>query len=541
MYLFFPGRHLLTTKFQEEYLWKILKENEINNKITDIIFAVTSSNQENSRYNPLAFYLRALGLDRFSREFSEKLGVKNYIVPIPHLQNSTKFEEYILKETHEHSNGLLNLNPSNTLVLCSTVNIIERFEKLGFRILPAEFDRNTKKYIAKTPIEILKKVVEVGDDWLTNKEILDELSDATKKLWQDYPEIPDKIMRIWKDPLLTESGSLTETRDYSSYAYGMGKGDVIDYKYNDMSNFILPGKIADEGCADGSLIIRLAKDYPDSDIIGIEITSEFIARCKERQRAGEFGGTFVHVHQRNLMNKIFEDDSINTTLCNSTTHELWSYGDKDISLNQYLLMKYKQICENGRLIIRDVVGPEDKETEIHLWLNHDDGVNDDVYKKCDDTVTLGKHLASLSTYSRFLRFAEDFLSDMRTSGKRGADSKINFQTKEIEGQRYVVIKLKDAVEFFMKKDYVDNWRSELNEEFAFWSFSEWKKALSDAGFAVIENPNNLIKSSRDYVNPWIIENRLKGKVELFKMEDGKLNALPYPVNNMILVGEKLSS
>ena len=41
--------------------------------------------------------------------------------------------------------------------------------------------------------------------------------------------------------------------------------------------------------------------------------------------------------------------------------------------------------------------------------------------------------------------------------------------------------LRAAAEFLSKKDYVDNWRSEMNEEFCFWSFTQWREVLGDVG------------------------------------------------------------
>ena len=66
-FLLFPGRHLLNTTFQKKYLDRILSlsvgEMDIlgpknlngKDKIDEIIFAVTSANQANSRYNPVPF------------------------------------------------------------------------------------------------------------------------------------------------------------------------------------------------------------------------------------------------------------------------------------------------------------------------------------------------------------------------------------------------------------------------------------------------------------------------------------------------------
>ena len=77
----------------------------------------------------------------------------------------------------------------------------------------------------------------------------------------------------------------------------------------------------DEGCADGALLAEVSRDFPDSDVFGIDLSSEFAGRFHERQRAGEFGGAYVHFFHRNLFDRIFEPGSIDTTICNSTLHE----------------------------------------------------------------------------------------------------------------------------------------------------------------------------------------------------------------------------
>ena len=82
-----------------------------------------------------------------------------------------------------------------------------------------------------------------------------------------------------------------------------------------------------------------------------------------------------------------------------------------------------------------------------------------------------------------------------------------------------------------KKDYVDNWQSEMHETFCFWDFSEWRQALEHAGFAV--HP-----ASHAFTNPWIVESRFPGKVELFRKAGGTLEPMAFPVTNMVLIAEK---
>ena len=95
--------------------------------------------------------------------------------------------------------------------------------------------------------------------------------------------------------------------------------------------------------------------------------------------------------------------------------------------------------------------------------------------------------------------------------------------------------LRQAAEFLSKKDYIDNWSSEMNEEFCFWDFVKWKQVLAETGFQILENPNNPAESSRVYTNPWITEHRHAGHVEIMEL-DGK--ALAWPPTNMVLVAAK---
>jgi hypothetical protein len=239
------------------------------------------------------------------------------------------------------------------------------------------------------------------------------------------------------------------------------------------------------------------------------------------------------------MDKIFEPNSIDTTICNSTLHELWSYGNQEETVRTYLQNKFEQTRVGGRLVIRDVVGPENKDQEVYMLCNKTDGSNENIEMKINDTKKLAAHLKGLSTYAKFVRFSQDYLADMRESGKRGTETQVKYRIENIDGNEYIVLKLKDAVEFMTKKDYVDNWNSELNEEFAFWSFSEWKDALTTAGFKIIEDPNQADKISRVYTSEWIAKNSFKEKVELYTKTEKGLQRMDYPVTNMVLAGEKV--
>ncbi len=508
-------------------------------------FAVTSANQSNSRYNPVPLEVRTIGVDRFARRLKESLGTRFRIVPVPHFGPTARFADFVLKELEEATEGDLKLTPANTILFSSTPMVIAQFCAKGFGVLLGELAEfpvpvgGTPAFSAPTPADALKQVVSAGENWATDPLVRQQLHPATFSVWQDFPDVVRRILRLHRDPLLTDQGSLTEMRNYSTYAQGMGGQAILEMKYRDIKDAIVPGKIVDEGCADGALLVPIARDFPDSDLIGIEITGEFMARCRERQRAMEYGagGTYIHFHQRNITEPIFEPNSVDTVICNSTTHELWSYAHQEQTLRAYLREKCRQLRPGGRIIIRDVVGPEKKEEWVWLWCNDEDG-GKSTAGTAEQWTGRAAELARLSTAQRFEEFATQYLDDLRRHGRRAADTQIQFRRETRDGRDYLVLRLRDAVEFLTKKDYVDNWDSELNEEFAFWSFTDWKRELSAAGFHVLENPNAPTTLSRAYVNPWMVEHRFKGAAELFRMTGGTLEPLPWPVTNMVLVAQK---
>ncbi len=533
-YLLFPGRHLVNTRFQEAYLQRVLSTKpdklpaiitgrcEPSVPPTEIIFALTSANQENSRFNPIPFHVRAMGVDRFARELRQRLPFRFRVIGIPHYGHTRNFAEFTIKEIAHQTEQAVRLEAGNCLVLCSTPEVIRLYQDLGFAIAPAELAEPDPRPV--TPIEIIREIGARGQDWPGGPLVRAHLATSHQSLFEDLPEVPQRIARLYQDPLTNQEGSLTETRNYSTYARGMN--EIIRLKYLDIRAGINGGRIVDEGCADGALLAEISHDYPDSDLFGIDLSAEFAGRFHERQRAGEFGGAYVHFFHRNLLDRIFEPESIDTTICNSTLHELWSYGEGEKSVRSYLQEKFRQLRPGGRLIIRDVVGPEDGDQEVLLWCSEADGENPSPAELAGHPYRDASRLQRLSTRSRFHLFAQDF---------RGGRPAFPFEPSEFDGRPACRLALRPAAEFLSKKDYTDNWKSEMNEEFCFWSFAKWKTVLSEIGFHVLENPNDPAEGSRVYTSPWIVQNRYEGHVALLDPNGG---SLPWPPTNMVLFAEK---
>jgi SAM-dependent methyltransferase len=533
-YLLFPGRHLVNTTFQEQYLKRALTEPAkslpgfiagnvtLNKPPSEIIFAITSANQENSRFNPIPFHIRAVGVDRFARQLQQNAPFRYRVFGIPHYGHTNNFASFTIKEITYQSEQTIQLTPQNCLVLCSTPEVIRLYQELGFGVVSAELSAPEPR--PATPIEIVREFGGQKQGWRAGKLARTQLAASHASLFDDFPEVPTRIARLYQDPLTNQEGSLTPTRNYSSYARGMN--EIIRLKYLDICNAIKSGRIVDEGCADGALLAEISRDFPDSDLFGIDLSAEFAGRFMERHRAGEFGGAYVHFFHRNLFDRIFEAESVDTTLCNSTLHEIWSYGDGEKSVRSYLAEKFRQLRSGGRLLIRDVVGPDDGEREVLLWCSDADGEN-------FSAAEIGQHkdrspewLHKLSTRSRFCLFAHDF---------RGGDGDFTFADEQHGNRSMFRLSLRNAAEFLSKKDYTDNWSSEMNEEFCFWSFSKWKQVLAEIGFKVVENPNNSAEGSRVYTNPWIVDHRHAGHVQLVSIDGSPMG---WPPTNMVLVAMK---
>jgi hypothetical protein len=109
---------------------------------------------------------------------------------------------------------------------------------------------------------------------------------------------------------------------------------------------------------------------------------------------------------------------------------------------------------------------------------------------------------------------------------------VPFHVETINAKNYIVTTMRLAVEYITKKDYTDNWASEMHEEFAFWSFADWKQVLRRAGFTI----NN---ASHRYTSEWIVKQRWQGKVALYRRAGDELIPLAFPPTTVVMIGEKI--
>ncbi len=528
MYLLIPGRHHLLTQFQYNYIFNLLsnplkdfkdvngKPLGIDEKITAVVFAVTSANHSNTRRNPLPFYVRAIALE----EFGKSLSVPCFIYGIDDVGDVKNFSSYTIKRIKHDSEGMFDMRPENTLVLCSTP-VLEMYEKEEYRIVPAELeDRKIWKHNTTLPWDVVEKIAETPD-WQNDSWIQGQTHKASLDVWSKY-RLGSKVQMLFRDKMISDDGDITTTRDYNTYVRQMD--EIALLKYQETASHIQPGRVGDIGCAVGSWIKLACEDerLRESDFYGIEVARHLYDICQQRKHNGEFKNPFVFFSQRNAVTGlVFEKNSMNTIHTSSLTHEIESYGSRE-DLLSFIKNRFEELAPGGVWVNRDVVGPKGKDEIVLMKLNATDGRNDDYDKSFDSREKLAQYLKGLSTYGRFLRFALDF--------RKKEGYKLKYEIENKEGSDYIRISLKDACEFMSRKDYVDNWESEMHETFCFWDFEEWKHNLELAGFSVSGR-------SKVYTNEWIVKNRFEGRVELYK-DSKPMERIDYPVTNMLMLAIK---
>src|SRR5262249_28047287 len=122
----------------------------------ELIFAITSANQENSRFNPVPFHIRAVGVDRFARQLQEQISFRHGIFGIPHYGHTRNLAAYTTKEMADQSEQAVLLTPENCVVMCSTPEVIQLYQELGFAVVTVEL--STPEPRPATPIEIIREI-----------------------------------------------------------------------------------------------------------------------------------------------------------------------------------------------------------------------------------------------------------------------------------------------------------------------------------------------------------------------------------------------
>lgn len=451
------GRFHAVTKAQDEWLGSLRAA-----PIARVICVLTSADHTGTRRNPLDADTREAML----RPALARAGKPFEIVRVKDIPDSAQWVEHVVREVH-CARGI-GLAPATTTLYSSNRAVDALFRAAGFPVIATEVK-------GLTPHELVQLIAQ-GRAWSP------DASEETRAVYS-RPGMVERLRAIFQQTLVNDDGELGHHRDFESYGAQMDAS--LRQKLDDLARWIAPGCIVDKGCGTGMLLVELSRLFPDSRLVGVDLSREFLRRCDENTYAtDDVDLVFGNVIDRNV-----PPGSATSVVYSSVMHEVHSYsGYRREEVNRALGNAFTELAPGGRVLVRDGVSPPSSSWRLK-------------------TLTRQAH-------DTFERFAREF--------KHGEGA-----PHERLGDELVRLTSHLANEFLCKKDYLKNWHIEVHEEYGTHTLEGWGAALERAGFV----PLHL----HALVNPWIAEHRYRGQVEL---SDDAGAPLPWPATNCVVVGQK---
>jgi len=438
------GRFHAVTKSQETWL-RSLQGN--------IVCVLTSANHHGTRRNPLDIESRK----KLMR--AALAGKPHELFAIDDIPNTDAWVEHVLSHVAPRP------SPADTQVYSSNREVAALFRAAGFTVVSQEVK-------GLTPHELVQRIAD-GREWQS------EASDATREAYGDGA----LLKKIFHQRLLNDDGELGHARDFQTYGTQMDAS--LKQKLDDLLPWVEPGCIVDKGCGTGKLLVELSRRWPESQLVGVDLSRELLRMSDENTYFGED----VALVYGNIIEKNVPDGSASTVIFSSVTHEIYSYSGYSLAeLERAMKNAADELRPGGRLLMRDGVSP--------------------------GTATWRLRFLDSQTRETFERFAREFKKGTGAPHERlsGGEARLSAHY---------------ANEFLCKKDYLKNWHIEVDEEYGALTLDGWAALLRRVGL----EPLHLSA----YVNAWIAKNRYDGHVEV---SDDHGRRLGWPATNCVVVGRK---
>jgi SAM-dependent methyltransferase/nicotinamide mononucleotide adenylyltransferase len=452
------GRFHALTLPQHQLLLSIAQEVGVRR----IVCVVTSADHAGTRRNPLDAATR----EELLRPALAATGKPFALVRVADIPDDARWVEHVRARVLADAGEAL--APEETLVVTANRDVDALFAAAGYRLAPRALP-------GLTPHELIELIV-AGKPWQ------EHAAPSTIEVYARH-DVPARLRAIFRQALRSDDGELAARRDFASYGAQMDAS--LAQKLEDLLPWVLPGTIVDKGCGTGKLLVELSRRFPESSLVGVDLSRELLRRSDENT----YAGGDVQLVLGDAAEAQLPDASADTVIFSSIMHEIYSYGGYQRGrITQALTSAARELRPGGRVLIRDGVSPDPARWRLALL---------------DD-----------ETRARFTRFAREFKHGQGAHFERLAGGDLLLNAHEVN-------------EFLCKKDYVVNWDIEVHEEYGVLTVAEWRQALADAGFAVLE--------ARAYVNEWIAEHRYRGRATVADEAGG---ALPWPATNVVVVGER---
>lgn len=452
------GRFHAVTAEQATWIAELGRDADLD----DIVCVVTSADHVGTRRNPFDAATR----EALLAPALAATGLPFRIVEIRDIPDDERWVAHVESELARLAS--IRLVPSETLVASANTTVQDLFRNAGYAVA-------SRAVVGPTPHELLQRVVD-GKPWQ------DLASPATRALLS-RPDIVESLRQIFRYTVRTDDGELGHQRDFDSYGAQMDA--ALWQKLEDLLPWVKPGLVVDKGCGTGKLLVALARRWPQSAFVGVDLSREFLRRSDENTYAAED----VDFVLGDAADQQIESGRASTIIFSSIMHEVYSYsGYSRQRVMAALRSAFAELAPGGRMLMRDGISPPPGIRRIRF---------------------LRPEVAA-----QFEKFAVEF-----RHGAGVAFCRIDGDTVELSAH--------DANEFLCKKDYLKNWHIEVHEEFGVFTLEEWRAALSAVGFTCRE--------ARGYASPWIVTHRYEGSVQLL---DSSGAPVGWPDTNAVVVGEK---
>lgn len=294
---------------------------------------------------------------------------------------------------------------------------------------------------------------------------------------------------------------------YASYYAGMDKS--MQQKVALTTAFFPPiGTLVDMGCGSGSGSFDLASLFDGLAVVGVDIAPPAVEHA-----TAHYHRPNLRYQQGDIADPLFPPASLDGILNSSVWHHLTSFNEFSLrEVERALQNQAASLRPGGVLIVRDFVVPRFPAT---VWLDlptHDGAVEGPI--------------ESLSTAALFPRFCAQF----RSSQNPTTPLPYTVLPSPREGWARFMVSGRGAAEFLLHKDYRSDWDAECREEYLFYSQADYEAAFRRHDLRIV--------LSVELRNPWIIENRFRGRCALY---DTTGLPLPLPPTNYLMVGEKVAA
>lgn len=275
-----------------------------------------------------------------------------------------------------------------------------------------------------------------------------------------------------------------------------------DEKWHEMRPWLIPGRMADVGAGAGPITERMAKEYPDSEVIAVDNSPPMVIAMRERLNSYP-NVKIIEADVRDV--KL--PDGITTAVCASIGHEVKSIRGLDSDVIQMYRNIRDHLAPNGRLIVRDGVKPPPETLYVQPLTK--------------------LAVERFGIFTKLFKDVRDFdwatgtidpanLSWRRTDKKPGVGSLIQMQSADVN-------------ELLSKYHYKkQNLPIEMRELFGVWTLEEYQNVMKGLGLDILH--------AESFLLPFLLK-RYSEDFKIYRIVDNVLSNTDYTKSTMLLVAK----